>query len=240
MSTIRILAVEDDPIYAQTIRLTVEQAGYQIIDVIANGEEALVEIERTRPDLLLLDIKIAGRYNGLELAEKINDDIPIIFITSLRERAIFEKAKEVQPIAFLVKPFDMLMLSNTMELAISAMAGEQKDVWNDQDIVLKDSFFIKEKRALIKVSIKDALFIMVEDKYCVLHTHKRKYVIRISMNKLQDKLPSYFVRVHRSYIVDISRINKIILEDYMLYIEDHPVPIGMSYKDELFSKLEKL
>ena len=240
MSVIRILAVEDDAIYAQTIRVTVEQAGYEIIDVIANGEEALLEIERSKPDLLLLDVRISGRYSGIELAEKVGKDVPVIFITSLREREIFERAKATRPVAFLLKPFDMLMLSNTIELAIAEFAAEKEDVWKERDIVLRDSFYIKEKKALIKVHIRDILFVMAEDKYCILHTSKRKYIIRISMTRLQSRLPANFLRVHRSYIVDLLRIDEIILEDYMLYIEENPVPIGMSYKDELLSKLEKL
>ena len=240
MSNIRILSVEDDPIYAETIRFTVEQAGYQIIDVLADGRDALRIIESTKPDLLLLDIQISGPYNGIELAGKLDQTIPVIFITSLRERAIFEQAKKTRPLAFILKPFDPLMLTNTIELAVADLAGEKKDVWKEKDVMLSDSFFIKEKNVLVKVMVRDILYIKSEDKYCILHTQKRKYVIRISLKDLLAKVPSNFMQVHRSYVVDTHRISQIILEDFMLYIEGEPVPIGMSYKDQVLSQIKKL
>lgn len=240
MSNIRILSVEDDPIYAETIRFTVEQAGYQVIDVLADSTEALRVIESTRPDLLLLDIHISGPHNGIELANKLDPAIPIIFITSLRERSIFEQAKQTKPFAFILKPFDPLMLTNAIELAVANLAGEKKDVWKEKDVILSDSFFIKEKNVLVKVMVKDILYIKAEDKYCILHTPQKKYIIRISLKDLLAKIPSNYLQVHRSYVVDSLRISQIILEDFMLYIEGEPVPIGMSYKDQVLSQIKKL
>src|SRR5258708_36616224 len=123
MASIRILAVEDDPIYSETIRMIVEQSGYELAGQFANGEEALLAIKAIKPDLLLLDIHIEGALNGIQLAEKIGDGIPTMFITSLREREIFEKAKTTKPIAFILKPFDSLMLQNTIDLAVSQFDG---------------------------------------------------------------------------------------------------------------------
>lgn len=240
MSKIKILAVEDDPIYAEIIRLTVEQAGYEILDLYENGEEALQAIESLKPDLLLLDVRVHGQYSGIEIAEKLNHKVPTIFITSLRDRDIFEQAKKTLPLAFILKPFDTQMLSNTIELAVANMAGEKKEIWRDQDIKLKDSFFIKEKNSLIKVRIQDILYIKAEDKYCILHTDLRKFTIRIPLKELLAKTPDNFIQIHRSYIIDYSRIDSISLDDFMVYIEGAPIPIGVSYKDNLLSYLDKL
>lgn len=240
MANIRILAVEDDPIYAETLQLTVEKAGFEMVGILADGALALEEIERTKPDLLLLDIRIAGPFNGIELARRMTKKIPVIFISSLREREIFEGVKDFQPFAFILKPFEPLMLSNTIELAVAALAGEKKEVWDEQDIVMKDSFFIREKNALVKVSTSDILYIEAEDKYCTLFTAKKKFVVRIALKDILGKVPDNFTRIHRSYAVDIHRINRLILEDYLIYVDDRPLPLGMSYKDELLSKLKKL
>lgn len=240
MAKIRILSVEDDPIYAETIQMIVEQAGYELVGQFSNGEEALVAIKAVKPDLLLLDIHIEGALNGIQLAEKVDSDLPIIFITSLREREVFEKAKGSKPVAFILKPFDSLMLQNTIDLAISRFAGEERPVIMEKDLVVKDSFFVKEKNWLVKVSMSSIDYIEAEDKYCTLHTRDRKHVIRISLQEILSKLPDNFVRTHRSMAVDATKIQSLNLDTYELQVGSITLPIGATYKDSLLSRLRKI
>lgn len=240
MAKIRILAVEDDTIYGETIRMTVEEAGYEMVDVLESGQDALLVIKSTKPDLVLMDINIPGPLNGIELAEKLGSTVPIIFLTSLREKEVFDKAKEVQPFAYMLKPFDPLMLKNTMELAIARVAGEKKDVWSERDIILKDSLFIKDKQVLMKVLISEISHIEADDKYCVIHTQDKRFTIRIALKDLLQKLPPTFIRVHRSFVIDYTRISKIEIKDFLVYIDETAVPIGVSYMDPLVSQLKKI
>ncbi|NOS94154.1 MAG: response regulator [Cyclobacteriaceae bacterium] len=240
MANIRIVSVEDDPIYAETIQMIVEQAGYELTGQFSNGEEALLAIKAIKPDLLLLDIHIAGSLTGIELAERVAAHTPVIFITSLREREVFEKAKSTRPVAFILKPFDSLMLQNTIDLAISQFAGEAKNVLTERDIIVKDSFFIKEKSSLIKVPITSIVYIEAEDKYCTLCTSDKKFVIRISLNDLLTKLPDTFVRTHRSVVVDATKITQLNLDRQELQLGSVVLPIGTTYKEALLTRLKKI
>lgn len=240
MSNINILAVEDDPIYAETIRYTVEQAGYNMIAIPTSGEEALKIMESQLPDLLLVDINLAGKMTGIEFAKKITKEIPIIFITSNTERGVFEEVKKLRPVTFILKPFDALMLANNVELALASTSGNKEDIWKKKDIILRDCFFVKEKKELIKVPISNIQFIQSEDKYCTLHTLERKYVVRIPLKEFAGLLPDHFVQIHRSYIVDIALIDKINLEEFSLYIGQNDLPIGMAYKNQLIASLRRI
>ena len=240
MANIRILSVEDDPIYAETIRMIVEQSGYDLVGQFANGEEALLAIKAIKPDLLLLDIRIEGSMNGIQLAEKVGEGIPAIFITSLREKEIFDKAKGTKPVAFILKPFDSLMLQNTIELAVSQLAGEERAVLNEKDLIVKDSFFIKEKNSLIKVPMSSIDYIEAEDKYCTLYTDQKKFVLRISLNELLANLPDNFIRTHRSIIVDATKIQSLNLETHELILKKKTLPIGATYKELLISRLKRI
>jgi DNA-binding LytR/AlgR family response regulator len=240
MANIRILSVEDDPIYSETIQMIVEQAGYELVGQFSNGEEALVAIKAVKPDLLLLDIHIEGSLNGIQLAEKVENDLPIIFITSLREREVFEKAKSSKPVAFILKPFDSLMLQNTIDLAVSQLAGEEKAVWSEKDLIVKDSFFLKEKNNLVKVPMNTIDFIQAEDKYCTLYTKERKYVLRISLHDILAKLPENFIRIHRSIAVDANKIQRMNLDSHELQLQNETLPIGITYKDALLARIIKL
>lgn len=240
MANIRIVAVEDDPIYAETIRMIVEQTDYELVGQFANGDEALLAIKAIRPDLLLLDIHIQGSLNGIQLAEKAGADIPAIFITSLREKEIFEKAKGTRPIAFILKPFDSLMLQNTIELAVSQFAGETNEVWSEKDLIVKDSFFIKEKSSLVKVPMDTIHYVEAEDKYCTLYTREKKFVLRISLQEILTKLPENFIRIHRSIVVDATKILRLNLESHELQVENVTLPIGTTYKDSLLSRIQRI
>lgn len=240
MANIRIVSVEDDPIYSETIRMIVEQSGYELVGQFSNGEEALLAIKAIKPDLLLLDIRIEGAMNGIQLAEKAGEGIPTIFITSLREKEIFEKAKGTKPVAFILKPFDSLMLQNTIDLAVSQFAGEEKDVLSERDLIVKDSFFIKEKNSLLKVPMNSILYVEAEDKYCTLYTEEKKFVLRISLNELLSKLPDNFIRTHRSIIVDATKIQRLNLDTHELQLGNRTLPIGTTYKELLISRLRKL
>jgi DNA-binding LytR/AlgR family response regulator len=240
MANIRIVSVEDDPIYAETIQMIVEQAGYELAGQFSNGEEALLAIKAIKPDLLLLDIHIQGSLTGIELAERVASHISVIFITSLREREVFEKAKGTRPVAFVLKPFDSLMLQNTIDLAISQAAGEAKNVMAERDVIVKDSFFIKDKNSLVKVPITSIAYIEAEDKYCTLCTNDKKFVVRISLNDLLTKLPDHFIRTHRSVVVDATKISQLNLDRQELHLGAVVLPIGSTYKEALLSRITKI
>lgn len=240
MANIRIVSVEDDPIYAETIQMIVEQAGYELVGQYSNGEEALLAIKAIKPDLLLLDIHVEGALSGIEIAERVSHETSVIFITSLREREIFEKAKSTRPVAFILKPFDSLMLQNTIDLAISQFAGETKNVMSERDVIVKDSFFIKEKNSLVKVPIHSINYIEADDKYCTLCTSDKKFVVRISLNEMLSKLPDHFVRTHRSVVVDATKINQLNLDRQELQLGNVVLPIGSTFKESLIARLKKL
>jgi DNA-binding LytR/AlgR family response regulator len=232
MANIRIVSVEDDPIYAETIQMIVEQAGYELVGQFSNGEEALLAIKAIKPDLLLLDIHVEGALTGIEIAERVSHETSIIFITSLREREIFEKAKSTRPVAFILKPFDSLMLQNTIDLAISQFAGETKNVMTERDVIVKNS--------LIKVPITSIAYIEAEDKYCTLFTNDKKFVVRISLNDLLTKLPDTFVRTHRSVVVDATKITQLNLDRQELQLGSVVLPIGTTYKEALLARIKKI
>lgn len=237
---IRILVVENDPIYAETIRLIIEKAGYDLMGVTDNAKEALQLVNKFLPDLILLDIYLSDGTNGIELMKQINPDIPVIVITSNRDQQTFNEIKAFRPFVILLKPFDSVALSYNVELVLANQSGKKRDNKQNEDFLLRDSFFIKEKKTLIKVPIRDIQYIQSEDKYCTLYTERRKFVIRIPLRELIELLPDHFTQIHRSYVVDIHQIDQIHLDDFMLEVAGDTVPIGATYKQNLLSLFRKL
>jgi len=103
---IKILIVEDEAIIAQFLKMELELSGYDVCNYVASGEEAIIEAKEKEPDLILMDIYLAGEIDGIEAAQKIrsHQGTPIIICTGYTESELFERAKKINPVAYLRKP----------------------------------------------------------------------------------------------------------------------------------------
>jgi len=124
----KILVVDDEAIITMQLEERLTAMGYRVVGMAASGEEALDKARRLKPDLVMMDIVMPGRMNGIEATKTINEelDIPVIFVTSYADDAIIEKAKLVKPYGYIVKPFNELEIKAAIEIALFRKATEQK------------------------------------------------------------------------------------------------------------------
>ncbi len=115
-----ILVAEDELIVAHSIRMRLEHHGYVVDGIAKSGEEAISILGSTRPDLILMDIRLAGEIDGIELAERIRHEyqIPVIFLTAYSDDATLERAKITEPFGYIIKPFETRELINSIEIAL--------------------------------------------------------------------------------------------------------------------------
>jgi len=104
---VRILIVEDELIIAEDMSNMLSNMGYTIVGIAMDFEEAITLLNEDKPDLILLDVNLGGKKDGINLAEEINltYNIPFIFTTSYSDTATLERAKKTNPVNYLVKPF---------------------------------------------------------------------------------------------------------------------------------------
>ncbi|MDJ0697132.1 ATP-binding protein [Mastigocoleus sp. MO_188.B34] len=116
-----ILIVEDERIIACDIKDCLEKFGYEVPGITADGEKAIQAAEELNPDLILMDIMLKGKKNGIEAAEEIINrlNIPIIFLTAYSDEYTLKKAKNTQPFGYILKPFEETQLITTIEIAIN-------------------------------------------------------------------------------------------------------------------------
>ncbi|MBN2733519.1 MAG: response regulator [Methanomicrobiaceae archaeon] len=115
-----ILVVEDEMIIAMEIRATLKKLGYNVLGSVINGYDAIQTAGEKRPDLVLMDIRLKGDMDGIEAARKIMElyDIPVIFLTGNSDKTTVERAVELKPAGFLIKPFKERELFGNIEMAI--------------------------------------------------------------------------------------------------------------------------
>lgn len=104
-----ILIVEDEVMIAQNLMMDIQDSGFDVYDYLTSGEEAIKFALEKIPDLIIMDINLAGKLDGIDAAKEITDkiNIPIIFTTGYSEQNIFERAQKINPVAFLNKPVEI-------------------------------------------------------------------------------------------------------------------------------------
>jgi DNA-binding LytR/AlgR family response regulator len=240
----KILMVEDDMIIATDISMQLTKLGYQVVGINIRGEDALNMVEHNRPDLVLMDIVLTGKMNGIETAKIILDkfQVPVIFLTSNSDDATFQKALKAKPYAFISKPFQKAELERTLKLTFQRIAVEKDSEpvseATDHISAMDDRLFIRHKNQMEKVLLSEILFAEADRNYCKIHTEKRSYLLSVPLRNIEAQLPtSEFYRVHRSYVVNLKKIDAIGENREYLTILSHQIPVSRRSKEEVIKRL---
>lgn len=239
MNKIRALIVEDELIIAEDIADILRENDYEVVEICKNYNGAVYAIDKHEPDILLLDIKIKGDKDGIDLAHKIRTDykIPFIFISSHSDAGTVKRAVEVNPYGYLVKPFEDSDVITAIEVALGNFAKEQNQAM--QDFILNDCLFVREKNMAVKIPMADIQFIRAEGNYSTIQTEGKSYVLRSTLKDLEEKLPpKQFYRSHKSYIINLKQVTAINSDS--IYINDERLPIGRGQLNQLMESINKI
>lgn len=252
MEKLNIFIVEDESIVAKDIQNSLTKLGYNVLGIANNGKEAIENILSLKPDLVLMDIMIKGGMTGIEVAEKIKEDIniPVIFLTAYADESTLSKAKVTEPYGYILKPFKEIDLHSTIEMAIykhqkdAALQKERDFLYSlveNKDDTTQDILFVKANSRLVKLYLKDIFYVEALKDYVVINTQYARYTVHSTMKDIEKKLGMVdFIRVHRSFIVRIEKIQSIENQSVVLENEKKTIPVGGSYRDELLTKLNLL
>jgi DNA-binding LytR/AlgR family response regulator len=252
MERLNIFIVEDESIVAKDIQNSLTKLGYNVVGTANNGKDAIDRITELSPDLILMDIMIKGNMTGIEVTEKIKEkmNIPVIFLTAYADEGTLSRAKITEPYGYILKPFKEIDLHSTIEMAVykhqkdAALLKERDFLYSlveSKDEKSKDIIFVKSNNRIVKVHLKDIYYVEALKDYVVINTETAKYTVHISLKEFSNKLgDADFVRVHRSFIARVDKIQSI--DSQCVVMENHlkVIPVGGMYRDELLQKLNLL
>lgn len=248
-NNITVYIVEDESIVAKDIQNSLIKLGYQVLGISNNGEDAIKKIHSTNPSIVLMDIMIKGNLTGIDVAEKIKKEIntPVIFLTAYADEATLNKAKVTEPYGYILKPFKEVDLKSAIEMAVykhqkdSEIKLERDQLYalvEHKDDVNKDILFVKSNSKLVKLNLKEVYYVEALKDYVVINTLQTRYTIHSTMKDIEAKLNNGdFIRVHRSFIARVDKIQQI--ENHTVVLENNKkvIPIGGSYREPLLEKL---
>lgn len=255
MEKLKIFVVEDESIVAKDIQNSLIKLGYEVVGTANNGTEAIEKITESKPDLVLMDIMIKGDMTGIEVSERLKDkiNVPVVFLTAYADQDTLSKAKTTEPYGYILKPFKEIDLHSTIEMAVykhrrdSELQKERDFLYSlveggkDDKEKANGILFVKSNSKLVKVKLSDIYYVEALKDYVVINTQNTRYVVHSTMKDIQKKLgTAEFVRVHRSFIARVDKIQSIDSQNVVLEQEKKIIPVGGSYREELMRKLNML
>jgi two-component system LytT family response regulator len=202
-----------------------------LVKTFNNALQALSYIASNQVDLIFLDIEMP-ELNGIEFIKAMKHPHPLIVLTTSHPEFALE-AYEHNVLDYLVKP---IALPRFLNAVAKAQAMFEK---HNIDKIENDIIFIKKGNIIVKVNKSDVLWIEGLGDYVTLNTEKEKFIVHSTMHSIEQKFASNeFMRVHRSFIIRIDRINNI--EDNCISYYDKFIPIGKTYRESVYKRLNLL
>ncbi|MET2984133.1 LytR/AlgR family response regulator transcription factor [Aureibaculum conchae] len=238
---VKIFIVEDEMIIAANISLQLQKLGYEVTGIVPRGEEALAHIKDNVPDIILMDVQLKGKLNGIETVKLIQTkyNIPIIYLTANTDDFHFNQAKITKPAAFISKPFKNLDLQRAIELTVNEQIAKKEIRKTINPYLLDDCVFVKDHDKMVKIAIKKIYYIEADRNYCRIFSKHKEFLIVSTLKDINEKLPeAHFLRVHRSYIVNLSKIDEV--AGTHLIVSKKVIPFSKTFREALLDRLQTI
>ncbi len=232
--TISCLVIDDEPVARKGIAGYVEQTPFLKLAGTCKGALAANDFLRNNPvDLLFLDIQMPG-LTGTDFMRSLENPPAVIFTTAYREYAI--EGFELNALDYLVKPISFQRFLKSANKALSHFDMLRRPTPPMAEEKQPDHFFIKSDGQYIKIMLDDVLYFESEKDYVFIYTKKKRYLNLISLKQLEKELPAdKFIRVHRSFIVAIEKVE--LMDGHKLIIQDKEIPVSRSSQEMIYSRL---
>jgi DNA-binding LytR/AlgR family response regulator len=222
----KCILIEDDPFQRHLISQYIDQMEHlELVNQFDSAVDALRFLQRNKVDLILLDVELPG-MNGVEFLEQFKPESDIIFLSAKDKYAVDGFDLEVSD--YLMKPISFARFNRSIG---KLMQRKQNELLDEQSQFL----FIKDKGVYQKVLISDIQYIQSSSEYVTIYTKARRTMLYSSMDGMLKRLPSNFIRVHRSFIVNLNAIEKV--NGNMVEVNNQTISVSKTYQQDLMSHL---
>jgi len=230
------IIVDDEPLAIRLIKRHINQMPeLELVNSFENPLEAFGFLKDNKVDLLFLDIQMP-LLTGLEFVKSLTDRPGIIFTTAYRDYAV--ESYELNVVDYLVKPIPF----SRFFTAVNKYLSKKPDTIS-QPIVQESKserlnyIYVNANKKYIKISFEGILYVESVKDYIRIHLEKERVITKHTISEFYKKLPGYFLRTHRSFIVNKKKISAFTSHD--IEIGSKEIPIGGSYKKDVLTDLER-
>ena len=226
MSDLRLLLIDDNALIAERTRIFVDAfEHYTVADIAYKFAEAERLIAQETYDLALVDINLEEEKNGFDVARLLTDKgIPFVYVTSYADQKTLDSAFEWKPLLYIVKPFTKEILLANLELV-------------RKKHLLQEQITVQDGKTLVKLDNSKVYYIKSEGNYCSVFTVDKTFLLRANLSFWLDVDAQKFVQVHRSYVINIDKLQA--LGKSAVLSNGSEVPVSGSFKDNLRALMER-
>lgn len=228
---VRVLIVEDELLLAEDISTDLTEFGFEIVGVFTSGEDCIKNLENLFPDVIIMDIRLRGEWDGIETAKRVNEikKTPIVYLTSNSDKGTVERLLHVFPSSFISKPYQKTDLMMAIELAVRAKTVEENQ---------NKSIFIRSANKYIKIAIADITYVEADGSYTKIHLATESHIVSFNLKYIEDAInDDNFKRIHRSYLINCQKVEGI--KGSNLIVNKVVLPISKSYSKEVTALFKK-
>ncbi|MEZ4883673.1 MAG: LytTR family DNA-binding domain-containing protein [Chitinophagales bacterium] len=208
----------------------------EVVQICENAEEALEVLEKKEIDLVFLDVEMPG-LTGIELLDHVSVMPQVIFTTSKTEYAF--EAFQYEATDYVQKPVRFPRLQQAVQKAIAIYEKTNDNSIDESKGLNEEEIYIKDNNRYVRIKYDDMLYVEISGDYATIFTTKNRHIVHSTLKNMESKLPqNRFLKVHRSYIVNLNKI--IDIEDNTLVVADKVIPISRSNKPILMDRLNLL
>ena len=228
----KIIIVENDIPIAAKLSLQLNRLGYNITGIFSRAKDALHFLEQEVPDLILLDDQLKGQLNGIETNKtKSKTSSPVVYFN----KRTAETIDRLLPRSIRHKK-DKLKKEIKTSFKKFKQNSEKEILHKNEHCILNDRIFVRHHEKMVRISLQDIHYIEADRNYCKVYLKDRKYLLVTTLKEVDEKLSdNRFLRIHRSYIVNISHIDEI--GGNHVVISTHSLPLSKNMRPELFKHL---
>lgn len=224
------IIVDDDPLQRQALENCIKQVkDLKLVGIYPNAIEAQLALQKRKVDLIFLDVEMP-EMSGIEFLQSFKDVPQVIMVTAKKHYAF--EAFEYDVTDYISKPIDMDRFSSAVQRARYYEENLRKK--NKE----ADDLFIKSDGALIKLSASNIYYVEALGDYIKVVCEKHRHIVHSTMKAFVAKLPPDFIRIHKSFIVNVRKIQK--LEENHVVVMDKDLPISRTNKRPLLERLGSL
>jgi two-component system, LytTR family, response regulator len=233
---LKYIIIDDEPLAQRIIERYAEKIPtLDFMGKCNNAFDGIDMVMQMKPDLIFLDINMPN-MSGMDFLRTLSNPPIIIITTAYREYAL--ESYEFDVTDYLKKPFSFERFHKAIQKALNKIDSSKSGLVGTYDEhQTEDHFFVKADKMLIKIAFDDVVYVEAYGDYIKIHRSNDMVLVLMSLKRIMEQLPSnQFIRVHKSFIIANSFIDKV--EGNIIYLGDKEIPVGKSFRQEFFRKIK--
>ena len=227
-----ILIIDDDELHLIIFQKKFQDMGYTNIQLIKSYNDAKSYLEDHNPEIIFCDYYLNDNKTGVDLYNEylIDRSIPFVLVSSFYGEELLEKVQPIAPFDFISKTASSFELERIIKLSLLVRSDDSSAIRNS------DNIYVRSQSEIVRIRISEIEYINIVGRFISIYSNRQKIITRSTLADILKKLPNGFIRIHQAYVINLSHLESINVEEWTLKVGNNSLPFSKTYKRVLMNK----